>query len=229
MIRAILFDKDGTFTDFRATWEGWVPDAVRRLARDTDVSPAAVADIFGVDLSADRILPQGRFVTASHDQTVALLEPLTGWSAHRLADWWDAEVETVQQVTVTDLPPYLGALRRRGLTLGVVTNAHRAEALHHLTDMGAMPHLARIVAADDGFGPKPAPDGARDFARALGLDAAEVALVGDGLTDMHAARGAGMIGVGVTTGTLDAAMLAPHADHVLPDITALPGWLDGRT
>jgi phosphoglycolate phosphatase len=53
-----------------------------------------------------------------------------------------------------------------------------------------------------------------------------VLVVGDGLTDMRAARGAGMRAVAVLTGAMDEAGLAPHAEAVLADIAALPAWLD---
>ncbi|WGH78943.1 HAD family hydrolase [Jannaschia ovalis] len=228
MIRAILFDKDGTLTDFRRTWEAWIPGTIRALARATRTDAALLAEIFGVDLAAGRIRPDGRFVTATHHETVDLLAPATGWSPEALAAWWDAATLSVEQVPVTPLDPFLAGLRRRGLALGVITNAVEAEAHYQLAGLGAAPHLDRVIACDSGFGAKPDPAGARDFAARLGLDPAHVALVGDGLTDMGAARGAGMLALGVTTGTLDAAALAPHADHVLPDITALPAWLDAR-
>ncbi|WP_163473512.1 HAD family hydrolase, partial [Klebsiella michiganensis] len=56
----------------------------------------------------------------------------------------------------------------------------------------------------------------------------EVALVGDSLHDMHAARAAGIVAVGVTSGPLVPAGFADHADIVLGSIMELSGWLDGR-
>ncbi|MGB3408008.1 MAG: HAD family hydrolase [Jannaschia sp.] len=226
MIRAILFDKDGTFTDFRKTWEAWMPTAIRALAAEAGVSAVAVAEVIGVDLQSGRIRPDGRFVTATNAETAAMLGPVLGWSATDVLDWWRPRVVAVPQVEVTPLAPYLTGLRDRGLCLGVLTNADEGEARKHLAELGALPYLDRVIGCDSGFGAKPDPAGAADFAKALGLEPRTVVVVGDGLTDMRAAAGAGMRAVAVMTGTQDAQALAPHAEVVLRDIEALPAWLD---
>jgi len=64
------------------------------------------------------------------------------------------------------------------------------------------------------------------FARSLGLDPGRVVMVGDSRHDLEAGRAAGMRTIAVLTGIAGAADLAPHADTVLPDIGALPDWLD---
>ena len=48
--------------------------------------------------------------------------------------------------------------------------------------------------------------------------AASVAMIGDSVHDMEAARVAGMLRVAVLTGPATAEDLAPYADLVLPDI-----------
>ncbi|WP_167767170.1 HAD family hydrolase [Jannaschia formosa] len=225
-IRAVLFDKDGTFTDFRATWEDWMARTIRELAAETGGVPEALADVVGIDLASGRIRPDGRFVTATNAQTAAVMAKVLDWPMARVEAWWSARVHQVRQVVVTPLDPLLAGLRTRGLRLGVLTNADAAEARRHLHALGALPHLDRVIACDSGYGPKPAPEGALAFAEELGLAPREVVLVGDGMTDMRAAEGAGMRAVAVTTGTLDRAALAPFAETVLDDIRALPGWLD---
>ncbi len=56
-----------------------------------------------------------------------------------------------------------------------------------------------------------------------------LAYVGDHVADMGAARTAGVLGVGVTTGPCDAdALRAAGATVVLPDLTGFPGWLADR-
>ena len=227
-IRALLFDKDGTLTDFRATWEGWLAPAVRALAQASGAPVEALARVVGVDPESGRIAPHGAFVTATNAEMAGHLARATGWDAGRVGAWWGARAAGVEQVPVLDAGPFLAALRARGLRLGVLTNAGRDEAEAHLARLGAAPHLDALAACDDGHGAKPEPGGARAFARMLNLDPASVVLVGDGMTDMGAARAAGMRAVAVTTGTLDRAALAPHAEAVLDGIGALPGWLDAQ-
>lgn len=226
MIRAILFDKDGTFTDFRKTWEGFIPGAIRALGRDSGAEVEALAVAIGVDMTTGRILPNGRFVTASNLETAQAMVPVTGWDLDQIMGWWRPRVVAVPQVAVTDLPPYLAALRGRGLSLGILSNADEAEARDHAAELGALPFLDRVIGCDSGYGAKPAPEGAAAFADDFGLARDQVLMVGDGMTDMLAARGAGLRAVAVTTGTLSAEALAPHAEAVLPDITHLPHWLD---
>ena len=137
-------------------------------------------------------------------------------------------MKQVEQVVVPGAVDTLRQLATRGLPLGILTNASEREANRHLAHMGASAFLERVIGHDSGFGAKPDPRGAADFVRRLGLHPSEVLMVGDGMTDMDAARGAGLQAVGVLTGTLDRGALAPHARAVLPDVTHLPAWLDGQ-
>ena len=228
MIRAILFDKDGTLTDFRATWERWMPGMIHDLSAASATPAAAIAEGFGFDLPTGRILPDGLFVTAPGHVMTARVADIVGWPDDRLARWMGPRAARVAQVAVPGIAPLLSRLRAAGLLLGVLTNADEAEAWRHLRDMGAAPHLHRVIGCDSGFGAKPDPRGAADFVDRLGLDRSEVALVGDGMTDMLAARGAGLQAVAVLTGTLDRATLAEHAGTVLPDVLHLTDWLAGQ-
>ena len=226
VIEAILFDKDGTLTDFRRTWDGWLGRTLRHLGRESGAEPAALAGALGYDLAAGRMAPGGLFSTASSNESACALAAVIGWPADRVAAWWSEAARHVAQVPVGDAPRLLDRLRARGLRLGVLTNDERAAALRHLGHLGVLDRLDGIVAADDGHGPKPAPDGALAFARAVGVPPGAVLVVGDGFTDRDAARGAGMRFAAVLTGTQAAEAFA-GADAVLADIEALPAWLDG--
>ena len=66
------------------------------------------------------------------------------------------------------------------------------------------------------------------FARALGVEPREVAVVGDAVHDLVAARAAGAVAVGVLSGPTPRELLAPHADALLDSIADLPVWLTAR-
>ena len=65
------------------------------------------------------------------------------------------------------------------------------------------------------------------FARLGEVDRSRIVMVGDSTHDLIAGRSAGMQTVAVLTGLAEAAVLAPYADAVLPDIGHLPAWLAG--
>ena len=226
-LRAILFDKDGTLTDFRATWTDWLREAVRALSLETGTDPQIVAEALGFDRARDRIDPHGPFVHQSNAEHVARLAPRTGWSAEALALWVERRARDVPQVPAPGVADALAALEADGWTMGVLTNATTAEAAAHLGAMGLRDRFVRIVGCEVA-GPKPDPAGALAFARARRLSPAEILVVGDGLTDMEAARRAGMPAVAVLTGTLGRAALEPHARAVLDGVAALPDWLSAN-
>lgn len=201
---------------------------IRELARASGADAEAIADGFGFDLATDTIPATARFVTAPGYVTVNAVAQSIGWPPARLSTWLAPRSSRVEQVVVPGAVETLAGLSAAGLALGILTNADEAEAMRHLDHMGATPYLHRVIGHDSGFGAKPDPRGAADFADRLGLQRAEVLLVGDGFTDMDAAQGAGLVAVGVLTGTLDRAALAPRARAVLPDLTHVPGWMQAE-
>ena len=86
-----------------------------------------------------------------------------------------------------------------------------------------------IAGYDSGFGGKPHPGMVLAFAERCAVPPDEVAVVGDSLHDLKAARVARALRIAVLTGPLGHAAraeLEPHADHVLASIEDLPALLD---
>jgi phosphoglycolate phosphatase len=98
--------------------------------------------------------------------------------------------------------------------------------------MGLIPLLGFIAGYDSGYGSKPDPGMVTAFAEQHALATHEVALVGDSLHDLVAARAAGAVSVAVLTGPRKrdaAAELERHADHVLGSIADLLAILKSAT
>ena len=130
-------------------------------------------------------------------------------------------------VPAVDLPLVLAGLKAKGLALGLATNDTEVPARAHLGGAGVT-HLFDFVAGcDSGFGGKPEPGQLLAFAAHVQLAPAQIAMVGDSLHDLEAARRAGMMAVGVLTGPATRADLTPHADVVLATIADLGAWIDG--
>ena len=226
MIAGIIFDKDGTLFDFRLSWGGWTADLLRALTTGPEAAEF-LGKVIGYDLATGVFAPDSPVIAATpHDIADHLLPHLPGQSRAGLVDRMTALSAATKMQPAVPLLPLLSHLRARGLKIGLATNDTEAPARAHLSAAGIL-HLFDFVAGcDSGFGAKPAPGQLLAFAARFGLDAVQVAMVGDSRHDLLAGRAAGMQAVAVLTGIADAADLAPHADVVLPDISALPQWID---
>ncbi len=228
MIEGVIFDKDGTLFDFHRSWGGWADGFVRGLARDADHADA-MGQAIGFDLGSGQFAPHSPVIAATAaDIALALLPHLPGQSAASITSHINAAAALAPMAEAVPLRPLLAALRARGLKIGLATNDTEVPARAHLAAHGINELFDFIAGYDSGHGAKPGPGMCTAFARATGLAPGRVVMVGDSLHDLHAGRAAGMICVGVLTGIAVAADLAPHADAVLPDIGALPEWLDAQ-
>ena len=227
-LEGMLFDKDGTLFDFQATWGAWAGDFIHTLANGDDTLGDGLAELLGYDRRRGVFRPDSFVVTESMETVIGVLhKALPHWSAEALYDYVNTSTCTAPQAPVVPLAPLLGDLRGRGLKLGVATNDNAVPARAHLEAAGVLQSFDFIASCDSGFGAKPAPGMLLAFGRALEIAPENIAMVGDSVHDMRAGRAAGMVCIGVTSGTVGAEVLAPFADVVLPDIGHIPGWLYG--
>jgi phosphoglycolate phosphatase len=229
MIRGIVFDKDGTLFDFRASWGRWASGFITQLARDPDHA-AVLAKAIGYLPASNSFAPDSPVIAATAaDIAAALLPHLDGFTHARLTDAIDEAAAGVPMSEAVPLVPLLSALRARGLKLGVATNDSEAPARAHLERHGLTGLLDFMAGYDSGHGAKPGPGMCLAFAAATGLDPAHILMVGDSRHDLEAGRAAGMRPIAVLTGIARSADLAPHAEVVLTDIGELPAWLDAQS
>ncbi|MCE2738202.1 MAG: HAD family hydrolase [Rhodobacter sp.] len=228
MIDGIVFDKDGTLFDFRRSWGGWVQGVLAELATGSGHA-AALADVLGFDPATGDFLADSPVIAASTAEIADVLLPLLPeQDLTRLEARLNRLAGASQMVPAVPLRPLLQALRSRGLRLGVATNDVEASARAHLLAQDVAGFFDLVAGYDSGHGAKPGPGMLLAFAAQTGLDPARVLMVGDSRHDLMAGRAAGMRPVAVLTGIATAEDLAPLAEAVLPDIGALPGWIDAR-
>lgn len=228
MIDGIIFDKDGTLFDFRRSWGGWADGFLRDIARDVEHADV-LGQAIGFDLHSGRFAPDSPVIAATAaDIALALADHLPGRTAAEITSHINAAAAMAPMAEAVPLLPLFRVLRDRGLKIGLATNDTEVAARAHLEAHGLTSFFDFISGYDSGHGAKPGPGMCTAFARALHLDPARAVMVGDSVHDLDAGRAAGMICVAVLTGIAEADALAPHADAVLPDIGALPAWLDAR-
>lgn len=227
MIDGLIFDKDGTLFDFRVSWGRWAATFLRRIAAD-EGHAARLGRAIGYDLASGSFAPDSPVIAATAADIAAALVPgLPGTTVEDLTDRIDASAGMAPMSEAVPLRPLLDELRDRGLRLGLATNDSEAPARQHLASHGITDCFDFIAGYDSGHGAKPGPGMCLAFARSTGLEPSRVAMVGDSRHDLEAGRAAGMRTVAVLTGIAKREELEPHADVVLADIGAIPGWLSG--
>ena len=246
MIRAILFDKDGTLVDFEASWRPVYTHAARFLATQWTGGPGMMGGDAPVTARADA-LAERMLASTGYDaalgRSAADSTLVSGSNADIASAWASAAgracdaalVETVDRLftasatpvaAVSDLDGLLAGFVARDIVLGVATMDSETGAFSTLDALGVRRRFAFVCGYDSGFGVKPGAGMVLAFCEATGLAPAQVAVVGDSLHDVHMGRaaGAGLV-VGIDGGSGGRADLAEVADHVVADIGALGEFL----
>ncbi len=225
-VDGIIFDKDGTLFDFRATWDVWALGVIEELSGGDAALAQRIADAAVFDLANGAFLPESPIIAGTNREAAeAIGSALPGRSIESIEVFLSARAAVAPLAPAVPLDPYLSGLAARGLALGVITNDTEAGALAHLTHAGVLAHFAFVAGFDSGHGAKPDPAPLLAFCARTGLSPDRVVMVGDSHHDLLAGRRAGMQTLGVLTGTAQAEDLAPLADAVLPDIGHIPAWL----
>jgi phosphoglycolate phosphatase len=231
ILEGILLDKDGTLVDFDETWGPATYEAMRSLSAGDRAKLEALMRISEFVESERRLLPTSPLVAGSSadygPDWAHVLGREAGPAFYREMDELFAYWGLRSLAPIHAPAEVAGALKGQGFRLGIATNDAEISARAQACALGLEPYLDFVAGYDSGFGRKPDPGMVLGFAEACGLAPGAVALVGDSLHDLHAARAAGALAVAVLTGPLKEASrleLEPHADHVLGSIADLPAW-----
>ncbi len=229
-VSAILFDKDGTLISFEKTWGPALLDVMREVTQGDAAAFARLVDLNHFDVASVSFRPTSPLIAGS--------------SVSYGPDWARAlgrsDVEALKLemdlrfyhaglrhlTPIGDPAGTLAALAKQRLRLGIATNDSERAARAQADVLGLTPLLDFVAGYDSGHGAKPGPGMVQAFARHCGCAAGDVAMIGDSVHDLHAARAAGAVAVAVLTGPAQRETLAPHADWVVESISGLAAWLE---
>lgn len=211
MIRAVLFDVDGTLMDNnRHHVQAW-KEAFRPYKDFDD------AELF-------------RYVGMGSEPYVASLAPDLDPSARQAIR--DRKRE-IYRVLGAEVAPFAGAkaaleaAQRRGLAIALASSANRADIDRYITRMEIAPLVSAITTASDVKRTKPDPDLFLAALAKLGVSAEEAFVVGDTPYDVQAATMAGLPTVAVLSGGFPGSTLeAAGAVMVLKDVGELAERFD---
>ncbi len=228
-ISGIVFDKDGTLFDFRATWTAWARSFLADLADGCEERAHALGQAIGFDSRTGEYHPQSPVIAGT---PVEIAEHLLPHLHHQdfaaLLGQMNEAAVLAPMVEAAPLIPLLDHLSGLGLKLGVATNDAEASARSHLAAVGVVDRFDFIAGSDSGHGAKPMPGQLLAFAREISCPADQVIMVGDSRHDLSAGRAAGMVTIGVLTGPAWRSDLDDLADHVLDHVGQLQDRLQQR-
>jgi phosphoglycolate phosphatase len=178
MIRAVVFDLDGTLVDSRKD----LADATNALIRDLGSTPLP-------DESIVRMVGEGVSVLVRRALAAASLDPETPSAVDRFLRLYDARLlnHTVPYDGTVDM---LKGLRDR-YHLSVLTNKPARPTTRVLEGLQLIRFFERVIGGDTPLGRKPDPTGLLHLAREAGATPRSTLLVGDSAVDLRTARNAG--------------------------------------
>jgi phosphoglycolate phosphatase len=228
-VRGILFDKDGTLVDYALTWQPINRRAGALAARDDRTLYEALMRKLGGDPESGRAATGSLLAFGNTAQIArAFIEAGAPWTHFELTRELDRIflAGAAGAAPVTDLAAFFARLAARGLALGLASNDSEAGAWALADKFGFRAQLAFVAGYDSGLRSKPYPDMAHAFCRRAGLRAADIAVVGDNVTDMEMGRAAGAgLCIAVMTGTGQRAALEAAADVVIDSVASLEATL----
>ncbi len=182
MLKAVLFDLDGTLLEFQYRWRESRAEMIEWLRlHDFDISPIdvntktqAILDIARGQTDVRAELPEFTTIKESLMNIVAEYELESSRGA----------------IPYQGTAPLLAKLRNLGMKIAVVTNNGREAVELALRDCSFSDHIAFIVTRDDVEMMKPRPEGILNALIRLDVQAEDSIFVGDSVEDMKAAAAA---------------------------------------
>ncbi len=205
MIRAVLFDLDGTLADTAPDLAG----ALNRLLTERGAPPIPYELARPVTSSGARgMIKAGLGIEPDHADYEALKNRFLQLYETRICE------NSVLFEGVADL---LDELDRRTVAWGIVTNKHHRFTEPLVRALGLYERSRCVVSGDTTPHPKPYPDPLLHAARQIGLTPGTCLYVGDDVRDVQAARAAGMPVIAAGYGYLgiDTDPLAWEADAII--------------
>lgn len=183
MIKAVLFDLDGTFADT-------APDlaaALNHTRATRDLAPLPLAALRPQASHGSRgLLKTGFGIEPDHPHYDTLRDIFLDYYANNIC---------VQTQLFGDIANLIDTLEQRGIKWGIVTNKPHRYTVPLMQALGYAERAACLVSGDSFAHAKPHPEPLLKACQLIGVTAAECLYLGDDVRDMQAANSAGMRGI----------------------------------
>lgn len=222
MIRAVIFDLDGTLVQSEKMKARSYAIAVQKLLGLPEPDPRAIEAYRRVVGSTREVA--SRYVSEELGLETKL-KPLV--AQYKVSEPWEvltamrvgiynqmvAEPQILRDNQWPHAVEFLRLVRQRGCKTGLATMSHREEALHVLRSLGLEDKLDVVLTREDVKRPKPDPEIYLSACRLLEVPPAECLAIEDSPAGIRAALAAGITTIGVAT---------PFTRAALQDAKLLP-------
>ena len=218
MIRAILFDKDGTLLQFT---EGWV-DSIVDFLEDKILDDNKKREVFKeIGIREDGGVEENSILSSETAMDLAIifskyldedLDEIYGELDDHLLRYLKENNKFIRETC--DLRNLFEALRDRGILIGIFTSDNYRQAKYSMDYLG-LDSFIDFYAAADIYKKKPNKESLEVFKKKYSLEDQEIIIVGDSRVDM--VFGEDTVKVGVLCGTGSREMLAKYTDNIVDD------------
>jgi HAD superfamily hydrolase (TIGR01509 family) len=212
-IGAIVFDVDGTLTDSIEAYYEVFRDATARFGihvkKEDVLEPMATGTLIW-----DRAIPMDM---EDRDNKIKQIGEV-------ISEIFPKRFEQVQPFPGVE--PVLKELKERSLKLGVLTSSW-ASALRPLKSHSLDGYFDVLLSREDGFRPKPSPEGMLRCFKRMGVNPESSLVIGDSPVDIRSGKAAGALTIGVLSGIGSREQLEAEAPtFIIETVGDLPAKLD---
>ncbi|MFR8744345.1 MAG: HAD family hydrolase [Peptoniphilus sp.] len=218
MIKAILFDKDGTLLEYT---EGWVDSIVEFLEEKTIDEDKKKKLFKEIGIREDGGVEENSILSSETAMDLAIifskyldedLDEIYRELDDHLLNYLKENNRFIRETC--DLRSLFEALKDRGILIGIFTSDNYRQAKYSMVYLG-LDSFIDFYAAADIYKKKPNKESLEVFKRKYSLEDQEIIIVGDSRVDM--VFGEDTIKVGVLCGTGSREMLAKYTDNIIDD------------
>lgn len=218
MIRAILFDKDGTLLQFT---EGWV-DSIVGFLENKILDDNKKREVFKeIGIREDGGVEENSILSSETAMDLAIifskyldedLDEIYRELDDHLLNYLKKNNKFIRETC--DLRSLFEALRDRKILIGIFTSDNYRQAKYSMDYLG-LDSFIDFYAAADIYKKKPNKESLEVFKKKYSLEDQEIIIVGDSRVDM--VFGEDSVKVGVLCGTGSREMLAKYTDNIVDD------------
>ena len=215
-VKALIFDLDGTITNFNLDYK-----AVRAEVRGYLLRVGVPASVLSAKESIFEMLKKTEIFVKNSGKSAEAMEAIRN-EALGIAEKYELEA-AMSTGLLPGAVETLKALQRMGLKLGLFTLNSDKSASYILQRFRLGDFFGVTVPRDKVNFVKPNPEHLEMALKVLGVSPAETVVVGDSGVDMESAKELKAVAVGLPSGAASVEQLTAHgANYVVTSITDLP-------